>query len=103
MYSEGRGIWKGLSVTSFLMSAYSLWRGYDKMFHYSNSSYEPHNAYVGGDAYNFIISPVFPCLWMAAGRPIKSEQNMDEDTPDSIDFYREYPYNIVILYHNKKR
>ena len=59
MKSEGKGLWKGLSGISFIISAIVLGFGLDKMFIYDNGEYAPyeyHNAYVGGDAYNYIIN-----------------------------------------------
>ena len=55
MKVEGKGIWKGLSSISFIISAIVMWLGLDKMFNYDSGElypYECHNAYVGGDAYN---------------------------------------------------
>lgn len=52
-------IWKILSWISFLSSTIFLCIGFDKMFSYDNGEYYPHtyhNAYVGGDAYNYIIN-----------------------------------------------
>ena len=57
--TEGKGIWKGLSSISFIISVIVLGLGLDKMFNYENGEsipYEYHNAYVGGDAYNYIIN-----------------------------------------------
>ena len=59
MKPEGKGIWKGLSSISFIVSAIVLGLGLDKMFNYDSGEYYPyeyHNAYVGGDAYNYIIN-----------------------------------------------
>ena len=59
MKLEGKGIWKGLSSIAFIISAISLSLGLDKMFNYDSGEYYPyeyHSAYVGGDAYNYIIN-----------------------------------------------
>lgn len=59
MYSEGKGLWKVLSSISFIISAIVLGLGLDKIFNYDNGEsfpHEYHNAYVGGDAYNYIIN-----------------------------------------------
>ena len=53
-----------LEVVFFLFSAVMLYKGYDKMTKYSNpdDSYSwksSKNAYVGGDAYNFIINGTY--------------------------------------------
>lgn len=49
---------KDLSI-AFIISASVLGLGLDKMFNYDSGEYFPyeyHNAYVGGDAYNYIIN-----------------------------------------------
>lgn len=59
MKPEGNGLWKGLSSVAFIISAIVLGLGLDKMFNYDSGEYYPyeyHNAYVGGDAYNYIIN-----------------------------------------------
>lgn len=52
---------KGLKVVAvimFIIAVIMLFKGYDKMTNYESSEYSDHtvNAYVGGDAYNFIIN-----------------------------------------------
>lgn len=52
-------IWSILSACSLVCSFYTLYRGIDKMTNYYNSENNPslnENAYVGGDAYNYIIN-----------------------------------------------
>ena len=52
-------VWTGLSVVSFVISAILIFVGFEKMFVYENGEsypYDLHNAYVGGDAYNYIIN-----------------------------------------------
>lgn len=47
------------SVISFLSSAFFIYQGYDKLTNYYNSETLTNlnkNAYVGGDAYNYIIN-----------------------------------------------
>lgn len=59
MKAGGKKIWKGLSGIAFVFSAMVLGLGLDKMFNYNSGEYFPyeyHNAYVGGDAYNYIIN-----------------------------------------------
>lgn len=59
MKTEGNKIWKGLSGISFVLTTVFLGLGLDKMFNYNSGEYYPyeyHNAYVGGDAYNYIIN-----------------------------------------------
>ncbi len=54
--------WKVLSVVSFIFSGISLFMGFFKMFVYENGDYYPYdtvNAYVGGDAYNYIINGTY--------------------------------------------
>ena len=59
MKPKGKGVWRGLSSIAFIISAIALSLGLDKMFNYNSGEYYPyeyHNAYVGGDAYNYIIN-----------------------------------------------
>ena len=52
-------VWKVLSGISFFVSLISLYMGFDKIYSYDNGELYPytyHNAYVGGDAYNYIIN-----------------------------------------------
>ena len=59
MNQKGNGLWKALSCVTFIISAIVLGLGLDKMFNYDSGEYFPyeyHNAYVGGDAYNYIIN-----------------------------------------------
>ena len=52
-------LWRYLSCGSFVISALALCFGFDKMLAYDSGDYYPyrmHNAYVGGDAYNYIIN-----------------------------------------------
>lgn len=51
--------WKLLSLISFVCSFSMICLGADKMLNYDSGEfypYEYHNAYVGGDAYNYIIN-----------------------------------------------
>lgn len=48
-----------IAMLFYLLSAVMLYKGYDKMTNYRNPEYsfqKSHNAYVGGDAYNYIIN-----------------------------------------------
>lgn len=48
-----------IAIVFYLISGIMLYKGYDKMTNYYNSEYSTlHNvnAYVGGDAYNYIIN-----------------------------------------------
>ena len=52
-------VWCSLAMMSFLCGCVTLYRGIDKMTNYYNSEYYVEanvNAYVGGDAYNYIIN-----------------------------------------------
>ena len=52
-------VWKVLSGISFSFSLIFLYMGFDKIYSYDNGELYPytyHNAYVGGDAYNYIIN-----------------------------------------------
>lgn len=49
-------VWKVLSGISFFVSLIFLYMGFDKIYSYDNGELYPytyHNAYVGGDAYNY--------------------------------------------------
>lgn len=51
-------VWCYLAMASFLGACFTLYKGIDKMTNYYNSEYSSSlvNAYVGGDAYNYIIN-----------------------------------------------
>ena len=52
-------VWKVRSGISFSVSLIFLYMGFDKIYSYDNGELYPytyHNAYVGGDAYNYIIN-----------------------------------------------
>lgn len=56
---EKNSVWKILSGISFFVSLIFLYMGFDKIYSYDNGELYPytyHNAYVGGDAYNYIIN-----------------------------------------------
>lgn len=44
------------SILFFLISGYFLFQVYDKITNYRNTDFSSINAYVGGDAYNYIIN-----------------------------------------------
>lgn len=50
-----------VAIMLYLISAVMLYKGYDKMTNYRNSDYSSINvnAYVGGDAYNYIINGTY--------------------------------------------
>lgn len=52
-------VWCWLAIASLACGCFTLYKGIDKMMRYSDGErypYEPVNAYVGGDAYNYIIN-----------------------------------------------
>lgn len=52
-------VWSILSSVSFGCGLFTFYKGIDKLTNYYNSDYSPYlnkNAYVGGDAYNYIIN-----------------------------------------------
>lgn len=52
-------VWNWISVPMFIMTIVMIWKGYDKMMNYYSSETLGSlnkNAYVGGDAYNYIIN-----------------------------------------------
>ena len=55
-------VWCWLSLLSFIGAGVSFYKGVDKMVNYYNSELsfvKSVNAYVGGDAYNFIINGTY--------------------------------------------
>ena len=56
------GVWRILSGCSLGCSFFTLYKGIDKLTNYYNSENYPSlnkNAYVGGDAYNYIINGTY--------------------------------------------
>ena len=53
--------WIVAAVISFILSVIMIYKGYDKMTNYYISEYSSisTNAYVGGDAYNYIINGTY--------------------------------------------
>ncbi len=47
------------AIISAVVSVIMLFNGFDKMFNYYNGTYSSTNAYVGGDAYNYIINGTY--------------------------------------------
>lgn len=61
---------KIVAVLLFLISGIMFYQGYDRMTNYTNSdsSYiNNHNAYVGGDAYNYIINGTHATAFFVLG------------------------------------
>jgi len=59
MNKSKQAVWNVLSGVMFLVSSIMIYRGYDKLtnYYYSDTlSSLNKNAYVGGDAYNYIIN-----------------------------------------------
>lgn len=55
-------VWCWLAIVSLCCGAFTLYKGFDKMFRYDSGDSYPHkyvNAYVGGDAYNYIINGTY--------------------------------------------
>ena len=55
-------VWCYLAVVSLCCGAFTFYKGLDKMFRYDSGDSYPHkyvNAYVGGDAYNYIINGTY--------------------------------------------
>lgn len=52
-------VWSWMSLTSMFCGVFTLYKGIDKMTNYSSSDYDSINAYVGGDAYNYIINGTY--------------------------------------------
>lgn len=55
-------VWCWLAIVSLCCGAFTLYKGFDKMFRYDFGDSYPHkyvNAYVGGDAYNYIINGTY--------------------------------------------
>lgn len=55
-------VWCYLAIASLCCGAFTFYKGLDKMFRYDSGDSYPHkyvNAYVGGDAYNYIINGTY--------------------------------------------
>lgn len=55
-------VWCWLAIISLCCGAFTLYKGFDKMFRYDSGDSYPHkyvNTYVGGDAYNYIINGTY--------------------------------------------
>lgn len=48
--------WKGWGIVFLILALLPLFLGFNKLLVYNNSTYRSVNAYVGGDAYNYIIN-----------------------------------------------
>ena len=48
--------WKPVSILSLILCILNIMIGFYKMFIYENHSWSQKNAYVGGDAFNYIIN-----------------------------------------------
>lgn len=57
----------GIAVILFVVSMFCLYQGYDRMVNYRNSDYKSVNAYVGGDAYNYIINGTYSTSFFVLG------------------------------------
>jgi hypothetical protein len=67
-YAPGRKFLFAAAVL-YLLAAIMFYKGYDKMTNYRNSSYSSlnENAYVGGDAYNYIINGTYATGFFVLG------------------------------------
>lgn len=54
-----------LALLLYLVAGFLIYAGYDKMTNYRNSDYLQINAYVGGDAYNYIINGTYSAGFFA--------------------------------------
>lgn len=55
-------VWCYLAIASLCCGTFTFYKGLDKMFRYDSGDSYPHkyvNAYVGGDAYNYIINGTY--------------------------------------------
>ena len=52
-------IWSSMATISLLCGCFTMYKGIDKMTRYANGDYVQINAYVGGDAYNYIINGTY--------------------------------------------
>jgi len=62
--------YKIMSTISFIIAAIFFWIGFDKMYNYSNPDsafLARRNAYVGGDAYNYIINGTYATAFFVLG------------------------------------
>ena len=48
--------WSVLAICSLVCGSFTFYKGIDKLVSYYNGDYWQKNAYVGGDAYNYIIN-----------------------------------------------
>ena len=56
------GIWCWLAIGACFCACITFYMGVDKMIHYNSGEFYPYeaiNAYVGGDAYNYIINGTY--------------------------------------------
>lgn len=60
---------KVIAFMFFIFSGIMFYKGHDKMTNYYNSEYDilNHNAYVGGDAYNYIINGTYATSYFVLG------------------------------------
>lgn len=56
-----------LALVCLVTGLVAIREGFDKKEHYYNNSYSSVNAYVGGDAYNYIINAGYFAGYMALG------------------------------------
>lgn len=59
MEEKNKSLWRSLGIASAVIAVIPLLIGFYKLFAYDSGEFYPYesvNAYVGGDAYNFIIN-----------------------------------------------
>jgi hypothetical protein len=69
-HAPGRAFLIIAAVVLYLLAAVMFYKGYDKMTNYYNSENYPilnENAYVGGDAYNYIINGTYATGFFVLG------------------------------------
>ena len=91
-------VWSVLSSCSLGCSFYTLYKGIDKMTNYYNNETLPHrnvNAYVGGDAYNYIINGTYATAFFvltamfvlaAIGLMILHYVSQDKTAAEDVDY-----------------
>ena len=69
MSSHSRTALKVISIVLLAVSLFAIYKGFDCILHYHNSDFSSFNvnAYVGGDAYNYIINGTYFAGYMALG------------------------------------
>lgn len=56
-----------MTIVMFIIGSFFLYKGYDVKSNYRNLEYSLENAYVGGDAYNYIINGTYFTAYSVIG------------------------------------